>query len=1165
MAGRPEKGAKGRLDVARAKKLVKFSKRTSVVSVMTQYQSNEEMGYTKGYELPSEEDMEMAEEAAFRELQELEREKEEQRCPSLRSIPRFFQRKAAPLDESTSLRPRVLREARSRLLQRKTSKELLDEEDLHTILGLLKEQGSVTRAPDHSEVEVIDYNGFYKVRQELLKRGERFKQYFEPSHFLKFPRDPAGRIAIVPFFTFVVRRVNLSQTRVQLSYYDALGCGYLREKDMENFIFEMIPTMPQLNTLQEEFYPFYVFTAVRKFFFYLDPKRTGRVRIRDLLSSPILPELYELRQEHPLGDAEHNWFSMQSALKVYDAYLFLDNDQNGMLSRNELARFGSGMLTDVFIDRVFEEYQTYRDAETGEREMDYKTFLDFVLAMENKGTPQAVRYFWKLLDIHHTGCIDGFVINYFFRAIVKVLRQIKGSEIASVDDVKDEIFDMVRSKTTGIITLDDLLHCSQGGTVLSMLFDAAAFWLYDNRESLLMEQDGFLVKAISLPSLFPNAQGGNVTVGYPSEKSIKRTPSQLLLEKQQFSLVQSMLAKPKITGFQDLARFSNHTTSVVPVDQPLFSVHPPVVAFVEFEGLQTYETMVTLRNQDNVARRVKVCPPDSPFFELLPARRVAKGGTVASSDVSRDKIAPGMEVSYVVRFKPDARIDYSYDLKVVTEREEFSVPIRASGGSALLDFPDVIDFGDECIVGYQVNCANAREWAETEACRAVPKCPHPEKSGEGSAVVGNGALECVGFHKMEDKWVSVFFTPSRAERYECDLQIKYGELEAVATLRGQARNAEVSLSHSLLLIEDTYVGLESQGVVTIRNDSDVPIDFSWRLFSSTVEEAQHRLALHRQLKTEEMDELLYMQQANLSEDEESESGSDGERRRVRRERKVTKLLGRKYDSIMKAVEEDPMLFRDAIFKIEPLCGRLWPQTQVTCACCFLPKDALVYCATAFLSAVGQEDRAPLVLKGLGIGPKATFSYDELDVWDAKDIHDDPCMLDVGNVFVESAHRYEVQLLNQGDIEFDFRLVHREGKFAPRFKFTPDHGTIAVGGQCEIVVDFKPKELGPFHEVFEWALQGSATAVTLAFRGTSVRPKFEFDVDKINFGTVSFGFLNSRMLTLTNTSEVPCYYTLTVKGDEAPPNNEFEIIPSRGTLLPNCAQRIQVPSGHRAGG
>merc|ERR1712151_1233188 len=233
------------------------------------------------------------------------------------------------------------------------------------------------------------------------------------------------------------------------------------------------------------------FTAVRKFFFFLDPKRTGRVHIRDLLSSRILPELYELRQEQPLAarDAESNWFSMQSALKVYGAYLELDVDQNGMLSKNELSRFGSGMLTDVFIDRVFEEYQTYREGETNEREMDYKTFLDFVLAMENKNTKQAIQYFWKLIDIQHTGFLDGFVINYFFRAVLRVLQTRDGHEAVSVDDVKDEIFDMVKAKTPGVITVQDLVNCRQGGTVLSMLIDAAAFWRYDNRESLLMEQD----------------------------------------------------------------------------------------------------------------------------------------------------------------------------------------------------------------------------------------------------------------------------------------------------------------------------------------------------------------------------------------------------------------------------------------------------------------------------------------------------------------------------------------------------------------------------------------------------------------------------------------------------------------------------------------------------
>jgi Ca2+-binding EF-hand superfamily protein len=436
---------------------------------------------------PTGEDASRAEEVEYQKLREEERLEEERRCPSLKSIPRFFEAKPPPIDESNSLLPRVIREARSHFLHRKSAEELLEEEDLHRILALLREYARKGGS------EVIDYVGFARVREELLRRGERFRQLFTAQTFLKFPRDKNGCIGIVPFFTFIVRKVNISQTRVQLCYYDTLGRGYLREKDMENFIFELIPTLPQLNSLQEEFYPFYVFTAVRKFFFFLDPKRTQRIRIRDLLSSQILPELYELRQEHPMEEQEaaNNWFSMQSALKVYGSYLDLDVSQNGMLSKSELKHFGHGarMLTDVFIDRVFEEYQTYRDDEIGEREMDYKTFLDFVLAMENKNTREALQYFWKAIDIHHAGYIDGMVINYFFGDIVRMLKH-RTFDVASVDDVKNEIFDMVKSSQPGVITLQDLVNCRQGGVVLSMLIDAAAFWRYDNRETLLMEPDG---------------------------------------------------------------------------------------------------------------------------------------------------------------------------------------------------------------------------------------------------------------------------------------------------------------------------------------------------------------------------------------------------------------------------------------------------------------------------------------------------------------------------------------------------------------------------------------------------------------------------------------------------------------------------------------------------
>lgn len=41
-------------------------------------------------------------------------------------------------------------------------------------------------------------------------------------------------------------------------------------------------------------------------------------------------------------------------MKVYEKYLKLDQDHNGLLKKDELKKYLWG-LTDIFIDRVFEE------------------------------------------------------------------------------------------------------------------------------------------------------------------------------------------------------------------------------------------------------------------------------------------------------------------------------------------------------------------------------------------------------------------------------------------------------------------------------------------------------------------------------------------------------------------------------------------------------------------------------------------------------------------------------------------------------------------------------------------------------------------------------------------------------------------------------------------
>lgn len=75
-------------------------------------------------------------------------------------------------------------------------------------------------------------------------------------------------------------------------------------------------------------------------------------------------------------------------------------------------RFGTGTLTCVFIQRVFEECMTY------EKEMDYKTYLDFVLAMDNKREPQALQYFFRLLDVNHRNYLNTFDLHYYFKVLI---------------------------------------------------------------------------------------------------------------------------------------------------------------------------------------------------------------------------------------------------------------------------------------------------------------------------------------------------------------------------------------------------------------------------------------------------------------------------------------------------------------------------------------------------------------------------------------------------------------------------------------------------------------------------------------------------------------------------------------------------------------------------
>lgn len=164
-----------------------------------------------------------------------------------------------------------------------------------------------------------------------------------------------------------------------------------------------------------------------------------------------------------------------------------------------------------------------------------------------------------------------------------------------------------------------------------------------------------------------------------------------------------------------------------------------------------------------------------------------------------NKVAPGIEITFIVRFSPEAKIDYTYDLVVVTEREKFIVPIKATGKRAMIDFPDQLDF-DNCPVKYMsekpVIIRNIGEKPTKWALQLPPNFDSNKKEG---------VLE-----QQKNEQLIVTFFPTEAKVYKCEALLKYDNLEATIQVIGKAHNGNVYLSKSHISMDDAYIGLQTQ-------------------------------------------------------------------------------------------------------------------------------------------------------------------------------------------------------------------------------------------------------------------------------------------------------------------------------------------------------------------
>ena len=121
-----------------------------------------------------------------------------------------------------------------------------------------------------------------------------------------------------------------------------------------------------------------------------------------------------------------------------------------------------------------------------------------------------------------------------------------------------------------------------------------------------------------------------------------------------------------------------------------------MILFEDYEPLQILSKVLKLRNRDTVPRRVSIIHPENRLFQVFPYNPNKKkiGNLQDETEGANTKVAPGMEVNYLIKFTPEAKVDISYDLVVITEREKFTVPIRGIGCKVNIEYTNFIDFGE---------------------------------------------------------------------------------------------------------------------------------------------------------------------------------------------------------------------------------------------------------------------------------------------------------------------------------------------------------------------------------------------------------------------------------------------------------------------------------------
>lgn len=237
-----------------------------------------------------------------------------------------------------------------------------------------------------------------------------------------------------------------------------------------------------------------------------------------------------------------------------------------------------------------------------------------------------------------------------------------------------------------------------------------------------------------------------------------------------------------------------------------------------------------------------------------------------------------------------------------------------------------------------------------------------------------------------------------------------------------------------------------------------------------------------------------------------------------------------------------LLFESRSFQIENLTGVIYPHGSQQIIITYKPQEAAVHEEKLYLIDTESGERFPFSLRGVGIPPKASLSAE---------------MINCGHVALDMSYEYQIYLKNSGEIPLSFQIKNDRERDL-NYSFTPQSGIVNPDENLPITIRVEATKVGQFYEKFEVNIdECPINALQFIISGRVIGPSFEINPKRINFGTVSYGFVYTQMFDIKNTSDIPLDFSIAVPQDPTFDKRVFSVFPDFGTVQPQNKMTVKL--------